>query len=117
MPWRAASGDGERAVGEVLVHTAILQGLGIIDDLARATVSARLADGTSCAATLDAEPGEFRWDRYPPYWTVLADTVRGQPRPLHLRHRDLPYWFEYLPAENLVYFQYNSVRNHPAGIR
>jgi hypothetical protein len=90
---------------------------GHYDDLARATVSARLADGTSCAATLDAEPGEFRWDRYPPACTVLADTVPGQPRLSHLRHRDLPYWFEYLPAENLVYFQYNSVRNHPAGIR
>jgi hypothetical protein len=72
--------------------------------------------------TLDAEPGERQWDRYPPGWTALADTGladtgladTGRPRPLHLRHRDLPYWFEYLPAADLVYFQYNAVRDHPA---
>jgi hypothetical protein len=40
--------------------------------------------------------------------------VPGHPRPLHLRHRDLPYWFEYLPASDLVYFQYNAVLDHPA---
>src|SRR6202042_1773977 len=29
-------------------------------------------------------------------------------------HRDLPYWFEYLPAADVVYFQFNAVRDHPA---
>jgi hypothetical protein len=64
--------------------------------------------------TLDGEPGEHKWDRYPPGWTALADTVPGRPRPLHLRHRELPYWFEYLQASDLVYFQFNAVRDHPA---
>jgi hypothetical protein len=32
---------------------------------------------------------------------------------LHLRHRELPYWFEYLPEADLVYFQFNAVRDHP----
>jgi hypothetical protein len=41
-------------------------------------------------------------------------TAPALPRPLHLRHRELPYWFEYLPAADLVYFQYNAVRDHPA---
>ena len=97
-----------------LRHTAILNGLGIIDDLAKATLTIRAADGTSHEVTLDAEPGELMWDRYPPGWTALADTVPGHPRPLHLRHRDLPYWFDYLPEADLVYFQYNAVRDHPA---
>jgi tetratricopeptide (TPR) repeat protein len=97
-----------------LRYTAVLQGLGIIDDLTRASLTIRGTDGTSQELTLDAGPGDHLWDRYPPGWTALADTVPGQPRPLHLRHRDLPYWFEYLPAHHLVYFQYNAVRDHPA---
>ena len=36
------------------------------------------------------------------------------PRPLHLRNRDLLFWFEYLPADDLVYFQFNTVFDHPA---
>ena len=98
----------------LLRRTAVLYGLGVIDDPARVTLTIRAADGTSGEATLPAEPGERTWDRYPPGWTALADTVPGHPRPLHLRHRDLPYWFEYLPASDLVYFQYNAVLDHPA---
>jgi hypothetical protein len=41
------------------------------------------------------------------------DTVAA-PRPLHLRNRELPFWFEHLPADDLIYFQFNSVRDHPA---
>ena len=33
--------------------------------------------------------------------------------PLYLRNSDTPYWFEYLPAEAVVYFQFNSVRDQP----
>jgi len=98
----------------LLRSTAVLRGLGIIDDLAHATLAIRSADGTSSDVRVDAEPVEFRWDRYPPGWTMLADTVPAQPRPLHLRHRELPYWFEYLPSADLVYFQFNAVLDHPA---
>jgi len=101
-------------VPRFLRYTAVLQGLGIIDDMKKVSLTVRGADGASREVTLDAEPGEHLWDRYPPGWTALADTVAGHPRPLHLRHRDLPYWFEYLPAHDLVYFQYNAVRDHPA---
>ena len=121
-----------------LRYTAVLQGLGIIDDLSKASLTVRAADGTTRELMLHAEPGEHLWDRYPPGWTALPDKVAatcagteagtgsgteagteagtgsGHPRPLHLRHRDLPYWFEYLPAHDLVYFQYNAVRDHPA---
>ncbi len=94
--------------------TAVLAGLGVIDDLARASLAVCAADGTSRVVVVDAEPGNQLWDRYPAGWTALPDTVPGRPRPLHLRHRDLPYWFEYLPAADLVYFQFNAVREHPA---
>ena len=32
-------------------------------------------------------------------------------RPRYLRHRDRNYWFEYLPAEQVMYFQFNSSLN------
>jgi hypothetical protein len=101
-------------VPRFLRYTAVLNGLGIIDDLTKASLTIRAADGTSREVTLDAEPGEHLGDRHPDGWTALADTVPGRPRPLHLRHRELPYWFEYLPAHDLVYFQYNAVLDHPA---
>lgn len=94
-----------------------MHGLGLTDDLGTVTLTVRFAGGTSGEATVDAVPSEFRWDRYPPGWVALTDTVSGRlgrSRPLHLRHRELPYWYEYLPAADLVYFQYNAVRDHPA---
>lgn len=94
--------------------TAILDGLGIDHAL-----TVRLPDGAVGEFRLEATPIDFRWDRYPAGWTALADTVTidgagSVPRPLHLRNRELPFWFEYLPADDLVYFQFNSVRDHPA---
>lgn len=35
----------------------------------------------------------------------------GAPRPLYLRHRERNYWFEYLPAPQVLYFQFNSSLN------
>ena len=95
-------------------YTAVLEGLGIDHAL-----TVQLPDGTSDEVRIEATPIEFHWDRYPPGWVALADTVTVDgtvtvPRPLHLRNRDLPFWFEYLPADDLIYFQFNAVRDHPA---
>jgi len=93
---------------QLVRRTGILAALGIDHAL-----TVRLADGTSDEVRLQAEPTEFRPDRYPPGWVALIDTV-GQSRPLHLRNRELPFWFEYRPDDDLVYFQFNAVRDHPA---
>jgi hypothetical protein len=104
----------------LLRQTAVLHGLGLTGDLGQVALTVRFPDGTGGEATVDAVPGRFRWDRQPPGWTRLTDTVTERlsgvsgPPPLHLRHRELPYWFEYLPAADLVYFQYNAVADHPA---
>lgn len=95
-------------------YQAILDGLGIDH-----TLTALLPDGTVGEFRLEATPIDFRWDRYPAGWTALADTVTSDGagavrRPMHLRNRELPFWFEYLQADDLVYFQFNSVRDHPA---
>jgi hypothetical protein len=89
-------------------YSGILEGLGI-----EPVLTVRLADGTPDEVRLEAAPADFHWDRSPAGWAALADTVTG-PLPLHLRHRDLPFWFEYRPADDLVYFQFNAVRDHPA---
>jgi tetratricopeptide (TPR) repeat protein len=101
-------------VPRFLRQTAVLHGLGLTEDLGQVTLSLRFPDGSSGEATAAAVPGRFRWDRYPPGWTRLTDTVAERPTPLHLRHRELPYWFEYLADADLVYFQYNAVMDHPA---
>jgi len=79
-------------VPRFLRYTAVLQGLGIIDDLRKASLTVRGADGTSREVTLDAEPGEHMWDRYPPGWTALADTVPGHPRSSIWRCASLMTW-------------------------
>jgi hypothetical protein len=89
-------------------YAAILEGLGIDHAL-----TVRLPGGTSEEVRLEAASAEFGLDGYPSGWVALADTVAA-PRPLHLRNRELPFWFEYLAAEDLVYFQFNAVRDHPA---
>jgi hypothetical protein len=95
-------------------QASVLEGLGIDH-----TMTVRLPDGSTDEVRLEATPTDFHWDRYPPGWTALADMVTAGgttavPRPLHLRNRELPFWFEYLPDDDLVYFQFNSVRDHPA---
>ncbi|HEX2122894.1 MAG TPA: hypothetical protein VHL59_14780, partial [Thermoanaerobaculia bacterium] len=50
------------------------------------------------------------WRSLPANWVRLADTL-GTPLPLYLKNRNLPYWFEYLPDEKLLFFQWNSVRS------
>ncbi|HEY3750042.1 MAG TPA: hypothetical protein VGL80_12655 [Pseudonocardiaceae bacterium] len=94
-------------------YPAILDALGIDN-----TLTVQLADGTVDEVRLEATSGEFHWNRYPPGWVALADTVTTDGAavalPLHLRNRELPFWFEYLPADDLVYFQFNAVRDHPA---
>ncbi|HET9896375.1 MAG TPA: hypothetical protein VFQ44_15730 [Streptosporangiaceae bacterium] len=93
---------------------ALLRALGIDDAL---TVS--LPDGTVTEVRLETSSDKVQLDRYPPGWVALTDTVISGdgvtvPRPLHLRNRELPFWFEYLPRDDLVYFQFNAVRDHPA---
>ena len=73
-----------------LRRTAILHGLGLTGDLGQVTLTLRFPDGTSGEATAAAVPGRFQWDRYPPGWTRLTDTVTERLSgavPLHLRHR------------------------------
>ncbi len=93
--------------------TPVLHALGLIEDPGEATLTVTLPGGSAREVAVTAEPALLgrMMPPYPDGWIDLPDTL-AVPRPLYLRHRELPYWFEYLPAEDLVYFQFNSVRDH-----
>jgi hypothetical protein len=70
--------------------------------------------GSSEEITVDAAPSKpGRTYPYPRDWLAVHDTLAAPP-PLHLRNRDLAYWFSYLREADLVYFQFNGVEDHPA---
>lgn len=95
----------------------VLHALGLLDDPGRVTLAIRGLDGVEREITVDADP---RWPGarteerfpYPSGWSYFPETLPG-PLPLYLRNLWVPYWFTYLPAEQVVYFQFNSVRNSP----
>ncbi len=98
----------------LLRRVAFLHALGLLDDPGKATLAVRFPDGSSGEVTVDAMPAKpGRSYPYPPGWLALHDTLPTPP-PLHLRNRDLAYWFNYLPQADLVYFQFNGVEDHPA---
>jgi hypothetical protein len=86
--------------------SAVLHALGLTEDPGEITLTLTQTDGSARQVAVAAEP--FRLDQpmppYPEGWTELPDTL-DVPRPLYLRHRGLPDWFEHLPAEDLTYFQ------------
>ncbi len=93
---------------------AFLHAMGLTAEAGQATLAVQFLDGTTGEVTVKAMPAE-EWNPhpYPHGWLALHDTL-PQPPPLHLRNRDLAYWFDYLPDADLVYFQFNGVRDHPA---
>jgi hypothetical protein len=74
----------------------------------------RFPDQRTATVTVEsaADPHTSLTDPRPAGWISLPDTAAA-PMPLYLRNSDTPYWFEYLPAEAVVYFQFNSVRDQP----
>jgi hypothetical protein len=108
---------------EVLRWAPLLQAIGVISDPGEAELTVRFPDGRTGQVTVTAAgPGPHDYPNVgawpgltgprPAGWVSLCDTVDG-PLPLYLRNCDLLYWSEYLPADGLVYFQFNSVADQP----
>lgn len=90
---------------------AILHGLGLLS--APDGVTLTLQDRSRhCQQYAIASDTRFPDTRYVVYseMTTLAETL-PQPVPLYLKNLTVPYWFEYLPGEKLLYFQYNRVQD------
>ena len=89
----------------LLRRPTLLNGLNLIPDAGKETITIKDREGKVREITLDAvnnEPSES--------WSLLSKTS-SNPLPLYLKNRKAPYWFEYLPDQKTVFFQYNEVRS------
>jgi len=102
----------------------ILHGLRIIPTVSSARFTFEDSSGTRF--DLDVRPRLVQqtwetWQELSPLFpadSALSATALAPDRnrtPLYLRHPESAYWFEYLPAERLVYFQFNISDNAPEG--
>jgi tetratricopeptide (TPR) repeat protein len=85
----------------------VLNGLGLIPEDDKVTLTVQATDATVRRVTLAATAGDPGAD-----WVSDYDQTPG-PEPLYLKNRTAPYWFDYLPATKTVYFQYNAVLDDP----
>ena len=85
----------------------VLNGLGLIPEVDKMTITVTDGTGKTRTAQLAAEPEEptENWPQ--------ARQQATLPEPLYLKNRRANYWFEYLPEAKTVYFQYNAVQNNP----
>jgi tetratricopeptide (TPR) repeat protein len=91
-------------------QTSLLHALGIYPSPDKLTIHVADRNGKSGSVTLDADseiPSRRLWDGLPGNWVSLENTLTQ--RPLYLRNRYDYYWFDYLPEEKTVWFQYNRV--------
>ena len=92
----------------------LLNGLGLIPKASEVALTIRDLHGQTTTVTVAAdttEPEIWNTQPNPSKWINLSQTL-STPQPLYLRKPNLPYWFEYLPENRTVYFQFNSVSNN-----
>lgn len=116
---RVSGEDNERGwlrkVPWLVRYPQMLQALGLAPDAERVRLTLRGADGER-EVELGVEPVELTSQERTmgrPGWRQAFDGAPG-PEPLYFRNRRAIYWFEPVPAERMVYFQFNTVRDDPA---
>src|SRR5262249_56582981 len=90
----------------------VLHAAGLIKAADRVTLTVRGASGAERDIEIAADSKEVEiWNTLPApaSWATFASTLAHPP--LYVRHMDKFAWFEYLPEQKAVYFQFNSVRN------
>ncbi|MCH7548076.1 MAG: hypothetical protein IH969_00825 [Candidatus Krumholzibacteriota bacterium] len=95
-----------------LVVPEILAARGVIDDMDRAVFVLETRDGKEHTLALAPVPDgtEVEWvDAREDAYGDAREDAHGDDTPLYLRDRRSNYWFEYLPGERTVFFQYNEV--------
>ncbi|MFZ0748991.1 MAG: tetratricopeptide repeat protein, partial [Pyrinomonadaceae bacterium] len=96
-------------------HLPLLHAAGAIPHPDKVELVLRGMDGKDRTVILTTDmthPNIWNVKPNPPAWVNLSQTL-GTPVPLYLKNAATPYWFEYLPENKTVYFQFNSVRNDP----
>lgn len=95
-------------------NLVLLRGLGLVSDIRKIELRIRDAKGVDRSATVEADSEHPNiWNEFPSTWITYAQSL-GTPLPLYLRNTNSNYWFEYLPENRILYFQYNRVRNDQA---
>lgn len=93
----------------------LLHALGVAPDPGRVELALRDRDGRERVATLatdDSQPDIWFAIPCPVDWRFFPETL-PTPLPRYLKNAGTNFWFEHLPAHDLVYFQFNRVRDHP----
>ncbi len=96
-----------------LIQTSALHALGLIAHPDQVPLTIRALDGETRAVTLAPDP---EWParkirNEPPFsagWVSFHESL-DSPVPHYLRNTGLPFWFDYLRDEGIVYVQFNSV--------
>jgi len=89
---------------QYLMVPEILQACGVTEAVGRTPLTLE-KDGRT--TTIVLEPLTTTPE---PAWVVWSD-VSGTPKPLYLRDKDKPFWFEVLPGRKAIYAQVNSVQD------
>ena len=87
---------------------------GFVEDPNRVTLTLRDLAGVTRDVIVESDtkaPEIWNTLPAPPSWVTFTSTLESPP--LYLRHMDKAQWFEYLPDQKTVYFQFNGVRNDP----
>ncbi len=92
-------------------NIALLNGLGLVPETSKVSLAIRDTDGKERVVLVPAD-GENPniWNNFPKTWITYSETL-STPLPLYLKNRSAAYWFELMPENKLLYFQYNGVRN------
>jgi len=110
-----------RSATNYLSNAVILKTLGIIDSQRLLPLEVLLSDGTK--REISAESAAWRMGFNLSYFKTTVPTNNGTKTifddkldslPLYLSKvipSRVPYWFEYVPDDKLIYFQYNNVTN------
>ena len=89
----------------------LLNALGLSPEEQKITLAIRTLGGearTAVVTTDASEPNIWNVLPNPKTWINVPQTVPG-PMPLYVKNMGSNYWFEYLPANKTLYFQYNRV--------
>jgi hypothetical protein len=103
-----------RSIVNFMRYPQILEGVGLIRESDRVNLTVAAPGGIERTVSVAAVPIDRTFNRITglPGWVHAYDKTSGS-LPLYLRDRRAPYWFEHLPNENTVYFQFNTVSDTP----
>lgn len=95
-----------------LRKTAVLHAAGLVRSPDRVTLAIRDLSGDTRDVVVHADSTEPDiWNKLPAPsgWETFTSTLTSPP--LYVQHTDKPQWFEYMPDQKTVYFQFNKVRD------